>query len=147
MGDPEKFQRYLGEGEYYQDFLVFFQRRIGEVGWERVVQETFFGVEESEGGERGDDMLVRLFASEFYCFSLSGIDVGGLVLDERNAYMLYLGLIHPIIHLGFGIEYNQYLLFLFREMVRDQKVYSEFKSQSLSTLFQHALLAPRITPS
>lgn len=64
MSDPEKFQSFLGDPKYHPDFLAFFEKRIGEVGWEVVVKEVFF-----TGDEKGDDMLVRLFSGKSCSFS------------------------------------------------------------------------------
>jgi hypothetical protein len=65
---------YLGNEKHYHNFLVFFQEKIGQKGWQEVLTEYMF-----KGDERADDMLVRMFG----------------------------GLLHPIIHLGFGVEFEQ----------------------------------------
>lgn len=49
--------RYLGKGQYYPDFLAFFQREIERKGWEAVVSEYLFS-----GTEAAEDLLVRLYA-------------------------------------------------------------------------------------
>ena len=57
MAEPAHFKKYVGDVQYYHDFLVFFQGEIDKKGWESVVQEYLF-----QGDERADDMLVRLYA-------------------------------------------------------------------------------------
>lgn len=74
MHEPDRFNAYLGDEQYYHDFLVFFQGEIDSKGWQNVVNEYLFTRD-----ERADDMLARLFS----------------------------GFLHPIIHLGFGIEFQQ----------------------------------------
>ena len=50
----------LGKGQYYADFLVFFQAEIERLGgWEATLKEYLF-----KGDERADDMLIRMFAGE-----------------------------------------------------------------------------------
>lgn len=49
--------KYLGRGQYYPDFLAFFQREIESKGWEAVVAEYLFS-----GSEAAEDLLVRLYA-------------------------------------------------------------------------------------
>jgi hypothetical protein len=71
---PERFKTYLGQEDYYHDFLVFFQQEIDSKGWQNTLQEHLFAET-----EHADDMLVRLYA----------------------------GFLHPLIHLGFGIEFQQ----------------------------------------
>jgi hypothetical protein len=74
MHKPERFKIYLGQEDYYHDFLVFFQQEIDDKGWQNTLQEHLFAKT-----EHADDMLVRLYA----------------------------GFLHPLIHLGFGIEFQQ----------------------------------------
>jgi len=57
MTNPENFKKYLGKGEYYHDFLVFWQGEFEKKGWENVLNEYVFA-----GDERADDMLGRLYA-------------------------------------------------------------------------------------
>ncbi|KAK7706544.1 hypothetical protein SLS63_013932 [Diaporthe eres] len=49
--------KYLGKGQYYPDFLAFFQREIERKGWEAVVTEYLFS-----GSEGAEDLFVRLYA-------------------------------------------------------------------------------------
>jgi hypothetical protein len=74
MYDPKKYKTYLGDENYYHDFLAYFQGEITQKGWQNVLNEYMF-----KGDERADDMLVRMFG----------------------------GFLHPIIHLGFGVEFEQ----------------------------------------
>ena len=74
LGDPAKYQKYLGNGRYYTDYLKFFEGEIDKKGWQNVLNEYVFARD-----ERADDMLVRMFA----------------------------GFLHPIIHVGFGVEFQQ----------------------------------------
>jgi hypothetical protein len=74
MHDPSRFKTYLGQEEYYHDFLVYFEQEIDAKGWQNTLQEQLFAET-----EHADDMLVRMYA----------------------------GFLHPIIHLGFGIEFQQ----------------------------------------
>ncbi|KAH8805934.1 hypothetical protein F5884DRAFT_823493 [Xylogone sp. PMI_703] len=74
MSDPSKFKKYLGDGKYYHDFLVFFQNEMEKNGWENTVKKYLF-----DGSEIAETIFVRMFA----------------------------GFLHPIIHLGFGIEFQQ----------------------------------------
>lgn len=57
MNDPDHYKKYLGNEDYYHDFLVFFQENIEQKGWEGTLEEFVF-----KGDERADDMLVRVFA-------------------------------------------------------------------------------------
>ncbi|KAL6722152.1 hypothetical protein ACLMJK_001259 [Lecanora helva] len=74
LNDYEKFQHYLGKGEYYNDYLLFFQAEIDKKGFETVITDYCL-----KHDKRASDMLVRLHA----------------------------GFLHPMIHLGFGIEFKQ----------------------------------------
>ncbi|KAM3068892.1 hypothetical protein ACMFMG_004065 [Clarireedia jacksonii] len=74
MSSPENFEKYLGEGKYYHDYLLFFQQEMEKKGWQDVLKEYLFA-----GDARADNFLGRLYA----------------------------GFLHPIIHLGFGVEFNQ----------------------------------------
>ena len=57
--DVSQFHKYLGNGRYYHDFLIFFQREIDKKGYENVINEYLL-----KGDERADDMLSRLYAGE-----------------------------------------------------------------------------------
>ncbi|RMZ83991.1 hypothetical protein DV737_g1267, partial [Chaetothyriales sp. CBS 132003] len=74
MANPDSFKTYLGKGQYYTDFLEFFQRELEAKGWQEGVREYLFSKTETS-----EDLLVRMFA----------------------------GFYHPIIHLGYGVEFSQ----------------------------------------
>jgi hypothetical protein len=57
MHDPLKFSEFLGDEQYYHDYLIFFQKEMEEKGWQNVLNEYVF-----KGDERADDMLVRMYA-------------------------------------------------------------------------------------
>jgi hypothetical protein len=86
---PEQFKKYLDNGKYYQDFLVFWQTEIEKKGWENVLNEYLFAED-----EQSDGLLGRMYA--------------GRLPSPTSEQCLYVsGFLHPIIHLGFGIEFNQ----------------------------------------
>ncbi len=58
--DLSKFQSYLGNADYYRDFLIFFQQEIAKRGYEDVINEYVL-----KGDDRADDMLARMYAGEF----------------------------------------------------------------------------------
>ena len=92
MSNPEHFQKYLGKEKYYRDFLLFWQSEIEKKGWENVLNEYIFS-----GGEQADDLLTRLYAGmSFHFIHFSH------AFSHPNT-----GFLHPLIHLGFGIEFNQ----------------------------------------
>lgn len=92
MHDKAKFQEYFYREEHFSNYLAFFQEEIDAKGVGDVLNEYVFA-----GDERAESMLSRLF--------------GGKKLIESQALvpflMIILGLIHPLIHLGFGLEFNQ----------------------------------------
>ncbi|EFY93236.1 HypA-like protein, putative [Metarhizium acridum CQMa 102] len=69
--------KYLGRGAHYSDFLRFFQDEMDRRGWEAVVGEFLCSGGDGAGPAR--HMVQRLFA----------------------------GLAHPMIQLGFGLEWEQ----------------------------------------
>lgn len=76
--DKAQFKEALGKERNYPNFLEFFQREIQQRGVEGMLKEHVFrGPGDTD--ECAESMLVRLFG----------------------------GLLHPIIHLGFAIEFNQ----------------------------------------
>ena len=66
MRDPATYTSYLGQGQYYIDFLIHFQSEIEQKGWKVVLNECVFS-----NDERGDDMLVRLFAGRYQFCTIS----------------------------------------------------------------------------
>ncbi|KAJ5995633.1 hypothetical protein N7481_002610, partial [Penicillium waksmanii] len=81
--DPIKFQEGFHKEENYPNYLIFFQEEIDAKGVDAVLKEYVFA-----GDQRAESMLSRLF--------------GDIKLTKNRA-----GLIHPLIHLGFGLEFNQ----------------------------------------
>jgi hypothetical protein len=65
MRDPEQFKKFLGCGQRYHDFLIFFQRELEENGIETVLQIYLFS-----GTALADNLLVRLFAGMIYPLNL-----------------------------------------------------------------------------
>ncbi|KAI1450026.1 hypothetical protein F5Y02DRAFT_370725 [Annulohypoxylon stygium] len=57
LKDWETAKKCVGKGEFYPDFLAFFQREIDERGWEKVLSEYMFG-----GDAKSEDMLIRMLA-------------------------------------------------------------------------------------
>jgi len=107
MKEPEGFKRFLGKMQYTHDFLEFFTREIESKGVESVVQEYLFS-----GTEMAEDMFVRLFMG--MCLSLVSLEpLSDLPWDENDGWVktdCCEGFLHPIIHLGFGLEFNQPLI-------------------------------------
>lgn len=57
LDDPAKFLSYLGPEKYYNDFLVFFTKKMEQDGWQQTLQKYMFA-----GDEQAETMLVRMFA-------------------------------------------------------------------------------------
>lgn len=55
--DWEKAKERLGKGQYYNDWLLFYQREIERLGWQGTLSEYLF-----KGDERSEDMLIRMLA-------------------------------------------------------------------------------------
>lgn len=55
--DQAKFHDYLGNEEYYHDFLSFFAQEMNKSGWEDVINEYVL-----KRDDRANDMLARMFA-------------------------------------------------------------------------------------
>ncbi|KID63813.1 hypothetical protein MAN_06984, partial [Metarhizium hybridum] len=69
--------KYLGRGAYYSDFLRFFQDEVDRRGWQAVV--AAFLCSPGDAASPARHMVQRLFS----------------------------GLVHPMIQLGFGLEWEQ----------------------------------------
>jgi len=89
LSDRAKFKKYLSNPAYYHDYLVFFQKEIDSKGVEAVLNEHVFA-----GDEHADRMFVRMFAGEYKPLHIA-------------SSLIRTGFLHPIIHLGFGLEYAQ----------------------------------------
>ncbi|KAL8792216.1 MAG: hypothetical protein Q9195_005172 [Heterodermia aff. obscurata] len=57
LKDPVIFDQYLGKGEYYADFLRFFEDEVTEKGVPSVIKEYIL-----KGDERADDIFCRMYA-------------------------------------------------------------------------------------
>ncbi|KAI0377468.1 hypothetical protein F5Y04DRAFT_264337 [Hypomontagnella monticulosa] len=82
----------LGKGQYYNDFLAFFERQIEKLGWKQVLKEYMFN-----GDEKSEDMMVRMLS----------------------------GVLHPLIQLMYGIEWDQPAMVamgLAQACVHDEKI-------------------------
>lgn len=93
MSNPEHFQEYLGKEKYYHDFLIFWQNEFEKKGWENVLNEYVFA-----GGEKADNLLTRFYAGMSY----PSLPCLTYAISDNS-----LGFLHPLIHLGFGIEFKQ----------------------------------------
>lgn len=93
MHDKAKFQECFYKEEHYSNYLAFFQEEIDAKGVGDVLNEYVFA-----GDERAESMLYRLFGGKKSIYSPA---------LAQTFLMLVLGLIHPLIHLGFGLEFNQ----------------------------------------
>jgi hypothetical protein len=94
MRDVDGFQAGMGKEKNYSNYLAFFQGEIGVKGVGDVLREYLFA-----GDERAEKMLCRLFGGT------CSIPIPRFaMLDYR---LTYSGLIHPFIHLSFGLEFNQ----------------------------------------
>jgi Questin oxidase-like len=93
MHDPQQFQTYLGKEEHYHNFLEFWRQEIYLDGYEAVVLRYLFS-----GTDQANDLLTRCFAGRFALPS---------ILVQCDAYTASEGFLHPLIHLGFALEYKQ----------------------------------------
>lgn len=59
MANPEHFLKYLGQEKYYHDYVVFFQKEMEKMGWEKVLNEYLFS-----GTAQADALFGRLFAGK-----------------------------------------------------------------------------------
>ncbi|KAK7510315.1 hypothetical protein IWZ03DRAFT_363349 [Phyllosticta citriasiana] len=66
------YAQHLGDGDYYQDYVVYFASQVAAKGWPAVVRESLFAATPA-----AEDLLARLYA----------------------------GIVHPLLHLGFGVEF------------------------------------------
>ena len=88
--NEENYTAALGKFENYAAWLVYFEAVIARKGWQQTMQEYLFAK-----SPRADDMLGRMFDGRF-CSSEYKFRANNVA-----------GAIHPIIHLGFGVEYAQ----------------------------------------
>ncbi|KAJ5819745.1 hypothetical protein N7474_005336 [Penicillium riverlandense] len=95
LADTDFFRSCMGQEQYYRDFLIFFQKEIKEKGAGAVVNEYVFSHKEN-----AELMFTRLFAS-----TSGNPSMQYHVLSRKLT--LIAGFLHPLIHLGYGIEFNQ----------------------------------------
>ena len=103
LADPATFAQHLGDANCYRDYLLFFQSELDCKGYEAVVNEYIFS-----GDARAEDMLVRLHAGTVHPSSFSEPTVFRIgSLGNGLTRTFDIGFLHPLIHLGFGIEFHQ----------------------------------------
>lgn len=66
MTNPEEFSKYLGQEEYFSDYLEHFTREMEKTSWQEVVNEYLF-----KKDARAEDMLTRTFAGTNFAHSHS----------------------------------------------------------------------------
>jgi hypothetical protein len=91
MADREKFKQLLGKEKYFHEYEVYFRKEIDQKGWEAVLNEHLFA-----GDEHAERLLVRMYSGKLVT----------KVVEETIANDGS-GFLHPIIHLGLGIEFKQ----------------------------------------
>lgn len=90
MSEPEGFKKFLGKAKYTHDYIEFFHREIEAKGVEVVMQEYLFS-----RSEIAEEMLARLYGGMF------------IYLGQIPSTHSSIGFLHPLIHLGFGLEFKQ----------------------------------------
>lgn len=60
MSDPSHFKKYMANGDYYHDFLIFFQKEMEKKGWKNVVNEYLF----DPNNEIAQEVFIRMFAGK-----------------------------------------------------------------------------------
>ncbi|GAB7350130.1 hypothetical protein MBLNU459_g0803t1 [Dothideomycetes sp. NU459] len=93
LRDPVVFNKCLGNNDYYLEFLTYFQTEVSERGMPAVIKEYVL-----KGDKRADDIFCRMYTGQ-----ISHVDFTSSLLT----YASILDLCHPIIHLGYAIEYEQ----------------------------------------
>ncbi|KAI0123057.1 HypA protein [Xylariales sp. AK1849] len=58
LRDWGKAKKRLGKGQYYSDWLQFFQHEIDHLGWQQTLARYMFN-----GDERSEDMMIRMYDS------------------------------------------------------------------------------------
>ncbi|KAI8716343.1 hypothetical protein NCS52_00927500 [Fusarium sp. LHS14.1] len=82
LGDKNYFITCLSRPENYHNFSRFFEHKIAKDGISPVVHEFLFS-----RSRIAEELLSRMFANEYS--------------------PLHMGFLHPVIHFGFGLEFNQ----------------------------------------
>ncbi|KAI1505859.1 HypA protein [Biscogniauxia marginata] len=88
LRDWDTAKKRLGKGQYYADFLAFFQAEIERLGWEKTLHEYMF-----KGDERSEDMLIRMFAG--FVHPLIQLMYG---VEWQQPAMVAMGLAQAAIH-------------------------------------------------
>ncbi|KAI1952671.1 hypothetical protein LOZ12_000297 [Ophidiomyces ophidiicola] len=96
LSNKHEFRALAGKRDEYPHFLEFFQREIDSRGIEATVNEYLFN-----GDDFADEMLARAFGGKLQLLPLKRQPHANWVMNY------YLGLLHPFIHLGFGLEFKQ----------------------------------------
>lgn len=105
MRDPVKFQEAFYKEQNYPNYLAFFQGEIDAKGVGAVLKEYVFA-----GDERAESMLSRLFGGMFFFKAFWSPAENPQTSQSHLCHTRThqgSGLIHPLIHLGFGLEFNQ----------------------------------------
>jgi hypothetical protein len=97
LRDRAFFQQCLGNLSYYESFVRFFQDEIAERGIPDVVNGTLF-----QRDDVSDDILGRMHSGK--TVASPPLNAKSLILSSRP------GFLHPMIHLGCALEFNQPLL-------------------------------------
>lgn len=90
--DERYFKSLLGYDTYFPDYTAFFLQKFRHEGWQSVVNQYLFS-----RSEIAEDLLVRLHAGNI------SIECNSLCVSN----IMNTGVIHPLIHFGFGIEFQQ----------------------------------------
>ncbi|KAJ9609613.1 hypothetical protein H2200_005941 [Cladophialophora chaetospira] len=93
VNTDENWAAAIGQADYYASWIRYFSGEIALKGWQTVLIESLFA-----RTARADDLFGRMYEGET---CLSGVAVGERVLT------VWPGALHPIIHLGFGVEFEQ----------------------------------------
>ena len=82
----------LNKYKYYPSYRTLFEKEILEKGYEYVFDEYIF-----KGDEKANIMFGRLYAGRSIVLSTTASEILKLVI----------GVLHPLIHLGYGTEFQQ----------------------------------------
>ena len=80
----------LNQTKLYPDYLAFFTHEIERKGHEEIINEYVF-----KGDRKANFMFDRLYAGK------------ACILNSPTMELILIGYLHPVIHLGFGIEFKQ----------------------------------------
>jgi hypothetical protein len=77
MTNLEEFSKYLGQEEYFSDYLEYFTREMEKTSWQEVVNEYLF-----KKDARAEDMLTRTFAGMNFAHSHSALPHAHMFVDR-----------------------------------------------------------------